>query len=99
MPFECKHGQILYGTTCLNCEREQEQITPKITPQTPRFSPLYADNIRDGADALRMAMAPLLPPRHTLFICKPWAHGSSVTIEEFFSDGYFRLRVENPTPQ
>ncbi len=23
MAFECKHGTILYGSTCLNCEREK----------------------------------------------------------------------------
>lgn len=40
MPFNCdKHGYILYGATRLNCEREQEQIAPKITPQAPLFSP------------------------------------------------------------
>ena len=60
MPFNCdKHGYILHGTTCLNCEREQEQITPKITPQTPRG---IFDSFRsDGADAAAMATAPLLP--------------------------------------
>lgn len=43
MPFNCdKHGYILYGATRLNCERDREQITP----QTPKFSPLFAVNTR-----------------------------------------------------
>lgn len=62
MAFECKHGQILYGTTCLNCEREREQITPKITPRAPRKPPRIFDSFRcDAADAAAMAIAPLLP--------------------------------------
>lgn len=60
MPFTCdKHGFILYGDSCLNCERERAPITPKITPPTPRFSPRIFDSFRcDGADAMAMAITP-----------------------------------------
>lgn len=65
MPFTCdKHGFILYGDSCLNCERERAPITPKITPPIPRKSPLCADNIRsDGADAMAMAITPRFSTR------------------------------------
>ncbi len=63
MPFTCdKHGYILYGDTCLNCDREREPITPKITPPTPRFSPRHIDSIQDGgAFALAMTITPIKP--------------------------------------
>lgn len=56
MAFTCdKHGFILYGNSCLNCEREQEPITPPI----PRKSPL--ENAKDGDEFIRAL-------QHQLFI-------------------------------
>lgn len=85
MTFICdKHGLILCGDTCINCEREREQITPKITPPTPRFSPRHIDSIHGGgAFAMAMTIMAIKPDAQTEGFLKWRKACESAAIEGF----------------
>jgi hypothetical protein len=114
MPFTCdKHGFILYGNSCLNCERERVPITPKITEQTHypkwhfRTKALSRGEVLDlypsGADAAAMAIAPLLPNTHMEQFSK-WRRAYTSAIIEGFIAGrpavvILGVDITNPEPK